>query len=98
MKLYKVSGFLDKSGFGKRIYEMQVEETANSYVGEGHRISKDKLMKVDKIFIENHLIIKYHTYCLDGQQQDALDLLKSHIIKKATQYKAEIDLLMGFIN
>jgi len=98
MKLFKIVGAIDKEGLQKRVIEIEVEETAKSYVGDGRRVSKDKLMKIDAIFHENHTSIRYYTYCLDGDQQKALDMLKVHVIGKVLQYKQEIDLLVSFIS
>jgi hypothetical protein len=97
MKIFKVSGFLDKRGFNYRVQEIEVTESAKSFVGEGKRISKDKIMKIDTIFFENHKSMRYFTYCLDGEQQKSLDMIKQHIIEKLKTYKSEIDALMEFI-
>lgn len=96
-RIFKVSGWLDPRGFDKRIYEIKVKETEKSFISDEKRISKDKLMKVDTIFIETHKSIRYFTYCKDGEQQNALDLIKQHIINKVKIYKAEIDILMQYV-
>jgi hypothetical protein len=82
-RIFKVGGWLDAKGFGKRINEIEVTETDKSFIGDGKRISKDKLMKIDTIFVENHKSIRYYTYCRDGEQQDALNMIKKHIIDKS---------------
>ncbi len=97
INIYKVSGILDKRGFDKRIDKIEVVETSKSFVGEGKRISKDKLMKIDSVIFDNHRVLRYFTYCEDGKQQEALYLLKAHIIAKVKQYKSEIDLLHAYI-
>jgi hypothetical protein len=96
-RIFKVAGFLDKRGFDKRIHEIEVTETAKSFIGDGKRISKDKLMKIDTVFFENHNSIRYFTYCLDGQQQEALNKIKNHIISKVKLYKEEIDVLVSYL-
>jgi hypothetical protein len=96
-KIFKVAGFLDSKGFDKRIFEIEAKETDKSFVAEGKRINKDKLMKIDTIFIENHMSMRYFTYCLDGDQQKALDIIKQHIISKLRIYKSEIDALIKFV-
>ena len=96
-RIFKVVGLLDKRGFDKRIHEIEVTETAKSFVGDGKRISKDKLMKIDTIFFENHNSIRYFTYCLDGKQQEALNKIKEHIILKVKSYKEEIDVLVSYL-
>lgn len=97
-RFFKVAGWLDPKGFDKRIHEIEVTETDKSFVGDGKRISKDKLMKIDTIFVENHKSMRYYTYCIDGEQQKALDMIKQHIIDKVKTYKAEIDALMQFVS
>ena len=54
-------------------------------------------MLIDTMFVETHTSLRYYTYCLEGQQQKALDKLKSHIIEKVKKYKEEIDLLYSYI-
>lgn len=97
MKIYKVAGFLDSRGFQKRIYDIEVTEKGKSFIGEGKIINKSKLMLIDTMFVETHTSLRYYTYCLEGQQQKALDKLKSHIIEKVKKYKEEIDLLYSYI-
>lgn len=97
MKLFKIIAAIDKQGLYKRIIVMDVEEAHKSYIGEGSRIGKDKLMKIDTKLFENSSSIRYFTYCLDGDQQKALDMLKAHIVSKVMQYKSEIDLLATFL-
>jgi len=97
-RIFKVAGWLDPKGFDKRIYEIEVTETDKSFVGDGKRISKDKLMKIDTMFVENHKSMRYYTYCGDGEQQKALDMIKQHIIDKVKTYKSEIDALMQFVS
>lgn len=95
--IFKVSGWLDTKGFDKRIHEIKVTETNKSFVSNNKRISKDKLLKIDTIFVENHKSMRYFTYCKDGDQQKALDMIKQHIIDKVKIYKSEIDAIMKFI-
>lgn len=96
-KIYKVSVLLDSKGFENKIQEISVKETNKSFVGEGCRIAKDKLMKIDTMFRENHLFLKYFMYCKDGQQEEATLLLKQHIIKQTQYYKTTIDILYSYI-
>ena len=97
-RIFKVGGWLDPKGFDKRIHEIKVTETDKSFVGNGKRISKDKLLKIDTMFVENHKSMRYYTYCRDGDQQKALDMIKQHIIDKVKTYKSEIDALMQFVS
>ena len=96
--LYKIHAWVDKHGKGYRIIKGTYKETGKSYSGYGQRISKDKLMKADTFFIETHNIIRYFTYCLEGDQQKALDLLKNHINSKVKKYKDEIDLIVSILS
>jgi len=97
-RIFRVAGWLDQKGFDKRIQEIEVTETGKSFVAEGKRINKDKLMKIDTMFVENHKSMRYFTYCKDGEQQKALDLIKQHIIEKVKTYKSEIDVLMQYLS
>lgn len=94
VKIFKISAWIDEGGFAKSIYELSLyRETNKAFVCEGSRISKSKLMKIDTMYRENHKSIRYYTYCKDGDQQKALDLIKSHIMEKIKTYKSEIDIL-----
>ncbi len=97
MQLFKITVFIDSRGLHKRIQDINVEEKGKSYFGEGKRINKDKLMKIDTMFFENHTSIRYFTYCLDGEQQKALNMLKKHVTDKVMQYKSEIDVLVSYL-
>lgn len=94
--IFKVGGWLDSRGFDKRIHRMGAKETEKSFIADGKRISKDKLMKVDTVFVENHTSMRYFTYCREEQIQDALNLIKAHIIEKVKTYKKEIDVLAAY--
>lgn len=90
MKIYNVRVAAIPTECYYRIDSIEVVEKPVTYVGEGKKIAKDKIMKIDTIFHENHKAIRYFTYCLEGQQQEAITMLKNHCIKKANQYHAEI--------
>ena len=97
MKIFKVTGSIDKDGFRGRVVEIEVTESNKSYHGEGRLIRKHKIMLIDTVFLENHTSLRYFTYCLEGDQQKALDMLKAHIIEKVKKYKSEIDKLYSYI-
>lgn len=97
-RIYKVAGWLDFKGFDKRIFEIESKETNKSFFADGKRISKDKLLKIDTMFVENHKSMRYFTYCRDGDQQKALDMIKAHIVDKIKTYKSEIDSLIAFVS
>lgn len=95
--IFKVGCLLDSRGFDERIKEIEATETSKSFLADGKRISKDKLLKIDTVFVENHQSIRYFTYCRNGEQQMALDMIKQHIIDKVKTYKSEIDVLMQYL-
>lgn len=96
-RIYKVSGWLDLKGFEKRILELEAKETDKLFISEGRKINKNKMLKIDTIFFENHMSIRYFTYCLEDDKQKALDLIKDHIISKINIYKKEIDILHSYV-
>ena len=98
MKIFKIGGSLDSRGFKKYIQEIEVTETEKQFTGKNTRINKNKLMQIDTICVENHKTLKYFTYCIDGDQQKALDMIKKHIIERVKEYKSEIDILVNNIN
>lgn len=100
MILHKVSAVLNTSGYKTKIRDFEVKATTKSYVCdiENLRISKDKIMLIDTIMIENHRCINYFIYCLENQTDEALNMLKKHITEKANIYKSEIDLIYQHIN
>jgi hypothetical protein len=98
MILYKISVRTDdKKGLSFKLIELEVKETEKSYVGDGFRISKDKIMVIDTIYYETSEIISYHTYCLVDQRVEALDMLKTHVVNKVISYKLKIDNLYDLI-
>jgi hypothetical protein len=97
MVIYKVWGGLDKRGLSSRIEPIEVEEKPKCYVGEGNRINKDRMMKIDSMFREQHNMLRFYTFCLEGQQQDALDMIKNHVVAKVNLFKSEVEVLYNFI-
>ena len=97
MTIYLVRTWLDGRGFDKKSFGIEVVEKDKCYVGEGKRISKDKIMKTDTVLVEKSSMLRYHTYCLEGQQEEAFEMLRSHIIEKVKKYKEEIDLIYSYI-
>ncbi len=95
--IFKVVGWLTIKGFDKRIHELEVIETAQSFIAEHRRISKNKLLAINTVLMENHKNLRYHTYCMECDQQKALDLIKQHIIDKVLTYKSEIDSLVKYL-
>lgn len=94
-KLFRVAYWIDEKGLRFKVREMEdVKETDKSFLTEGRRINKDRLMKIDTSFIENHKSIRYFIYCRENEIVEALSKLKEHIEKRVHQYKVEIDSLV----
>ena len=91
--ILKIGVSLTSNGLKQTVREMNVKETDKSFVGDGQRISKDKLMKIDTIFIENHRMINYFTYCMVEDKDKAIEMLRAHVKQKVMTYKSEIDAL-----
>jgi len=95
--IFKVYGSLSTNrGWNHNIVPMTVEETNKSFVTTGYRISKDKLMKIDTDLRDNTKLVAYYTYCREGDQRNALNLIKKQIISKVKQYKDEVDILCDY--
>ncbi len=97
MTIYKAIVTLGKDGWNETIKELNVTETEKSFVGEGRRIGKEKLMRVDTIFLESHKHYIYFAYCLEGQQQQALYSLKEKILEMASKHLQEINAVQKHI-
>lgn len=91
--ILKIGVSLTSNGLKQTVRELNVKETDKSFVGDGSRISKDKIMKIDTIFVENHRMINYYTYCMPEDKDKAIEMLKSHVKSKVMTYKSEIDAL-----
>lgn len=91
--LYRVGTWFNKEGGTIRITRSIFKDTGKNFVGNGRRIPKDKILKVDTMFAERHTVISYHTYCYENQQEAAIKMLKNHVGFKINQYKEEIDQL-----
>lgn len=88
---------LDLKGWSHSIYPISVLEKEKSFIGEGTKITKDRLLKVEAMIKETHKKLMYFTYCREGEQQQCLDAIKSHIIQKVEIYKSEIDTMASFL-
>ena len=98
MKLYRVSTSLwvRSKDFTSNTNEIEVKD-GKTYSGDGHRISKDKIMRIDTNHYENSGSIHYFTWCFEEQLEEARLMLKNHIIKKVKQYKEDIDALYEIV-
>ena len=106
--IYLVIVKLDKNGFSNRIEPINCVESKKTYVKHSNdelldsawipkRIAKNKIMKIDNNIIPNHRWQHFFTFCLEGQQQEALDMLRSHIIDDVKRIKSEVDELFAFV-
>ena len=99
MVIYKVSGSLSRDGFKHKVYPIEVSESKACYISFAKkRINKSKLMQIDSFFRDRHNVIQVYTYCVEGKQQEALDMLKAEIISRITKVKAEIDEVIKHVN
>lgn len=96
-KIYRVSLSLDANGFRQITREINVKITDKCFIGDGYRIRKDELMRINTSFVETYKWMKYYTYCIDGDQEKSIDMLKTHIIEKLKGYKSELDVLLKYI-
>lgn len=86
MVIYRVTATLNVHGYTSTGKPITVKETSKSYVADGLRLDKNKILRVDTLtydFVWNSII--YHTYCLEGQQAEAAELLKAHIMEQYSQ-------------
>ena len=99
MKIFKVSVGVDSSGWGQNVSELVVEkETKNSYLLYKERISKEKIMKIDTIFMDDHKYYRYFTYCLEPDVELAKQLLKEKIIEKIEKIEKEFKIILNLKN
>src|ERR1035437_7371908 len=89
MKIYKISGGLDLQGWSRSVEAIEVEQKPKTYVTTRGRYGNSRYEKKDFMAIlsnygSRHNYYSFYTYCLEGQQQEALDMIKKHIIDKAT--------------
>lgn len=96
-RIYLVTMRLDKNGFSHQIHSIDCTETTKMYVTHSKRIAKEKVMKIDSHIIPNHRCQHFFTFCLEGQQQEALDMLRLHIIDEIKTVKSEVDKLFAFV-
>ena len=95
MVIHKVYGSLSKDGFKHKVYPIEVSESKACYISlSKKRINKARLMQIDEFFKGSHELIHLYTYCIEGEQQNALNLLKAEIIDRAKKMKAELDELI----
>lgn len=97
MEILKVYVSLYPYGWKITVDRIECEEKQKIYQSYNQKIKKDKLMKIDTIFIESHRNLSYFTFCLPSQKDEAILNLKSHISGKVLEYKSKMDDLLQFI-
>lgn len=97
--IFKITGSLNFTGYNFKILKIKIyKETKKSFICEGKRVDKSKLMKIDTILNENHKTLTYFTYCKEEDKENAINIIKEHIKNKVSKYKSEIDLLYSKLN
>lgn len=87
MILYKMSiGLNDERGAVIKITELQAKD-GNTYSGAGFRIAKEKILRLDTITYTTGFTVTYFTYYLEGQKEQAFELL----VKAINDRMAEIE-------
>lgn len=97
MNLLKIGMSLDTTGFKTTKKEIEVKEGQKSFVADGIRVSKEKILKIDTIFIETSAVIKYHIFCFESDEAIAVTMLRNHILAKTKAYKEQIDLIYKYV-
>lgn len=92
MEIYLVRVFLNGNGWKTVTRAFTVEEKPNSYTNSKHRISKDKIMTIQESIIRNdNGRFSFETYCLEGNQYNAENMLKDHIKPMFVKFRDEIN-------
>jgi hypothetical protein len=90
MKLLEVFVSLDKAGWKATIKEIEVKEGSKTYVGEGRRIDKDKIMK--PINWNNYgCYFEFTTFCFEKDKDAAIKMLANEIKPKFISLKADVE-------
>lgn len=98
MKIYYIRGSLTKNGFKSSVLEIECTEKPKTFHTKNNSvISKDKIMNIKTDILESHKMFFYYTYALEGDQQKALDMIKSTIIEKVNKIKAEFDEILKWL-
>lgn len=89
MKLYLVIVTAHQNVFKDTAEELEATETDKSYLFNRRRINKSDLMKIQSKTRDSHAFLSFYTYCLANDLLVARDMLKKHLIEKATEIKKE---------
>ena len=92
-----ITASLSKDGFRSDEIVRECTETSKSFLCEGRRVSKDKLMQIQTRFVETHRSLKYYMYCFPADKERAAKILRDYITQKALTYKSEIEVICKFI-
>lgn len=90
-EIVKVTVFLSKEGWKHKTKQFFLHETPLSFVADGRRIAKDKIMKPDSLIREKHSQYIYFTYCPPESVEKANEMLTLLIKNMVIKAKNEID-------
>ena len=100
--VYKVHLRLDGDGFNHRTEALLCDDAPKTYLYKHgkvvySKISKSDIMAVKEHYTPHHIALVYTCYCLEGQQAEAMAMLKERIVAEATKIKNSIERLMSHI-
>jgi hypothetical protein len=90
-RILKISVLFSTHGYKNYISHHMMTETSKMFVGEGRRIRKDDLLKVDSIINNRHNFVKFYVYCKDSDQEMALHMVNKQVFESVKKYKEEMD-------
>lgn len=94
--LFVITAGITLKGLEIIITPLEIEkETKNSYkisnCANWKRIEKDKLLEIGSYTYESPWMLHYHTFCLEGDRQKAIELLKQHINQRVQDMKDQLN-------
>ena len=100
MKILKLEVSLTENGFKKSVIEYDFTETKSTYVRETYprRLLKTELLKIIPNAFWNKLsnyIIKYETWCLSQDEDQAHLICKKAILQRIGELKDSMDKLLS---
>lgn len=98
VKILRIGLTLDRTGYTATRREYNADEKGKSYVWLGTRLAKDKILKVDTQFHNFGATKGFHVFCLEGQQEQAIEILKTEIRKAVDKLKDELGQVISHID
>jgi hypothetical protein len=89
--LYKVSASL-KDLFEIKIVSIDARETLKSYLFDGIRLSKAKLLKTE-VYLDSTIWLSNFTFCVPDDLEKAKEVVISEILSRLDSYKKNLDKL-----